>query len=44
MGVHQWNAVRPSKVIAINVINEVRRRCFGGATLTALLLKMLTFY
>ena len=37
MPVNLGNAIRVSKVIAIDVINEVKRLCFGGALLAALL-------
>ena len=43
MGVHHRNAVRVYKVILINVINEMRRLCFGGALLSALILEKLAF-
>ena len=42
MGVRQWNALRIYKVIHINVINEVRRLCFGGALLPALFFSKVT--
>ena len=37
------NAVRVRKVIAIDVVNEVRRLCFGGALLSALVLEKNVF-
>ena len=43
MPVNFGNAVRVQKVIHRNVINEVRKLCFGGALLRALILEKLTF-
>ena len=43
MGVRHRNAVSLSKVITRNVINEVRRLCFGGALLQALFFGKLYF-
>ena len=43
MNLRHRNAVRVSKVIHIDVINEVRRRCFGGALLRAVVLKKVLF-
>ena len=39
MGVRHANAVRVSKFIHINVINEVRRLCFEGPLSRALFWK-----
>ena len=38
------NAIRVWKVIAIDVVNEDRRLCFGGALLSALILEKLRFW
>ena len=43
MPVNFGNAIVVLKVIHINVINKVRRLCFGGALLFALILEKLTF-
>ena len=37
------NAVRVSRVISINVGNDVRRLYFGGALLAALIFEKVTF-
>ena len=43
MPVNFGNTIGVSKIIHINVINEVRRLCFRGALLFALILEKLTF-
>ena len=44
MPVNLGNAVRVSKVITIDVIDEVKRLCFGGAILAALCSKKVSFF
>ena len=43
MPVNLRNAIGVLKVIAIEVKNKVRRLCFGGALLSALFLKRVSF-
>ena len=43
MPVNFGNAIIVSKVIAIDGINELRRPCFGGVLLFALILEKLSF-
>ena len=43
MGIRFGNAIRVSEVIHIDVINEVRRICFGGVLLPVLLKKSDSF-